>query len=245
MSDERQKAPPSATSFPPDEAGDRIARDRHVISQPVTFDHGGDAGAGDSIAKTTSGYGAETTSEEMSPSQKWWALDFAVAVSIRYHAKRRSFFESLNIGKKWLTAMSGAAIAAALFQKIGSPWYEILGFLISGLSLADLAIDFSRRARMYEDLGKRFNKLHADMTRVNYSLTDDFHRQRLEIERDEPEPLYCLSLICHNEEAIARGYDDQVYKIPTFKRYLRHFYSFEGLITAERVSYNREKPKSA
>jgi hypothetical protein len=154
------------------------------------------------------------------------ALDFEVHKSVRYHAKRRSFFDNCN---NFTRAVSAIFAAGAIVSIVGgSPVATIIvAALLATLSSIDLVIDFSRRARMYDDLYKEFSELAAKIE--ENSIWDDAHirlfsAQKLRIEAKEPTVLEVLNVVCANEELEGRGYDYR-YHVRRLQRLFRHFFS--------------------
>jgi len=146
-------------------------------------------------------------------------LEFAVHKSIRYHGKRRAFFDGLHNAAMVTVAMGGSAAFAALLTEgtasigVNLPLY--VSGIIAAVSAFDLVLGFPTRARVHDSLYRRYCDLAAEIASAQNpdEITKTrWGERRLLIEKDEPTPVDALNVICHNQEAEARGYtiDDGV-----------------------------------
>jgi hypothetical protein len=137
-------------------------------------------------------------------------LLFGIRRSVRYHASRRRFLDQLHKLSNFLTLLSGTGIFISVLSNLNQLWMTSAAFLIITLSLIDLVIDAPGKARLHNDLERRFLELEK-CTISNKNPTQDdiisFESSRLEIEADEPPILKVLDIICHNELSRALGYD--------------------------------------
>src|SRR5438876_1607265 len=136
-------------------------------------------------------------------------LLFAVRRSIRYHNRRRRFFDGFDKAVKVLGVIGGSAAWAATIGKHQTitMWFAAVVAIGSAISLV---IGPSQAARLHEALAKRFAKLEHEMQRTPDPTPDqlnEFVAERLMIESEEPPPLRVLDIICHNELCEAMGYD--------------------------------------
>jgi hypothetical protein len=134
------------------------------------------------------------------------SIDFGVKKSLRYHARRRRFFEKLdNITKFLVVVTSASAFIAILGDK--SSITTALTAVVTILALADITFGFGRRSRMYQDFYRQFSELAMAIALVlDPSRKDvaELQARRLKIEADEPPQIYALERWCWNEEAEAR-----------------------------------------
>jgi len=146
------------------------------------------------------------TPQDMTDDQ--YALLFGVRRSVRYHDRRRAFFERLHR----LTSVLTVLMAGSVLFDIGRPgetawWLMTLAVMAALLASLDMVVGYAARASQHRDLKRRFVDLEMailggdDMPEVWTT-----HRlARLAIERDEP-PIYrALDLLCHNEMLLAEG----------------------------------------
>jgi hypothetical protein len=160
-------------------------------------------------------------------SERLIALDFEVHKSIRYHAKRRSFFDKCNN----LTRAASAIFAAgAVVSVVGgsSRVTIIVSVSLAVLSSIDLVIDFSRRARSYDDLCRDYCELAATIEErpgtPDEALVRMWGAKKLRLEAREPTNLDVLNVICANEELEGRGYPTK-YRIRWWQRPFSHLFS--------------------
>jgi hypothetical protein len=158
-----------------------------------------------------------------------YGLEFEARKSIRYHSKRKSFFETLNHGSIILSAVAGNSAFAALFG--GYILLTKFFIFIAALSaIISATINFSKKAELHESLKHRFSDLLIKIiSKPNCSNEDlvNWEIERLLIEQDEPPSLKALIVICYNEECVGQGRNEYVRKIPKFKVLLRHFWPFD------------------
>ena len=159
-----------------------------------------------------------------------YKIDFAIGKSLRYHAKRRSFFDFIHRGSQAVSALAGSAAFVSLVGGQSPELAKIAAALLAAVSALNLVIGFSERARQYDGLYKRFSDLAveiAECTQPTEELVRKWKAARLRIEKDEPTPLSALNVICHNEEAEARGLGiEYQYKIGILKSTFRHLFTF-------------------
>lgn len=147
------------------------------------------------------------------------AIGFQTQVSLRYVSKRRAFFDFLHSASKALSAIFGGA---AFFSLIGGKDTTIAIWVTAALAVVtavDTAVGFATRARRMDSQYRRYATLAAEIEGIQPgSLTakrlHELKAKLLTIERDDPTVLTALNVMCHNEEAVARGYgEDTIYYI--------------------------------
>jgi hypothetical protein len=152
-------------------------------------------------------------------------LLFGIRRSIRYHNRRRRFFDGFDKFVKILSVIGGSAAVAAIVGKI--PWLAItLTTSIAILSAINLVVGPAQAARLHAELAKRFAKLEHDIVRAENCDLDAPNKlvaERLLIESDEPPIMRVLDTICHNELCEAMGYDAcESYSVGWFQALLAH-----------------------
>ncbi len=158
-------------------------------------------------------------------------LVFNVAKSLRYHAKRAGWFEGWHnwaMGASVISATAAFATVSGVFPEVAK-WVAV-GFAC--LTVSDLVIGFHRRARAYVALYQRFSAL-AIAIAGEPAPTDQKLRkwmvEKLRIQADEPPILGTLNVLCHNEEAEARGYgSEHRYRLPLVERSLAQWCTLRG-----------------
>lgn len=139
---------------------------------------------------------------------EWHGLLFDVRRSIRYHNRRRVFFDRLDQLTNMLSVVFGStAVYGVLEQQ-----YKIVALgaagLVTALSAINLVVGSSQRARAHADFARQFIDLekHMVLSPPDERILLDTRSARLSIEADEPPVLHVLNVICHNEQMRAMGY---------------------------------------
>jgi len=154
-------------------------------------------------------------------------LLFGVRRSIRYHNRRRLFFDRLHKISTFLSALSGTATFASVLAKAGPFWTLTFAASVAVFSAADLVLNTSEKARLHHDFARNFFELEKEMIKCENPSQEDISRftlRRLDIEAEEPPVLKVLDAICHNELLRALGYDRSYYA--DIKWYQRLFANF-------------------
>lgn len=162
---------------------------------------------------------------------EWKDLLFSVRRSIRYHNRRRMFFDRLHKVTNGIGVVLGSAAVFTALKEI-YPFLTILsGVTIALFSALDLIIGTAQMARLHTDLARRFIQLEKAMIMVDEASTDalkSFTAERLDIEAEEPPVLHVLNTICHNELMRAMGYEEEeMVRIAPMQRFLSPFFDFK------------------
>lgn len=162
---------------------------------------------------------------------RWGDLLFGIRRSVRYHNRRRAFYDRLDQISNMLTVMLGStAIYGVLQQSLKTLTLIAVG-LATGLSAINLVLASSQRARLHFDLARQFIALEKSLVKTTPSeekLTE-FTDARLTIEMEEPPILRVLDALCHNEEVRAMGYPtSQIAEIGRLQRLFAPFIDFRS-----------------
>lgn len=139
---------------------------------------------------------------------------FGVRRSIRYHHRRRRFFDLFHQISTFLAALAGTATFATVLGKAPTNISLVCAFFVTVFAVADLVVGSAREGRLHDDLAKRFIDLEKEMIgakELQKESIADFTAKRLDIEKDEPPPLKVLDSICHNELLRAMDYDQKYF----------------------------------
>lgn len=146
--------------------------------------------------------------QKSSMTDEQYALFFDVRRSIRYHDRRRSFFEYMHR----ITAALTILMAGSILFDIGktgdtAPWLVTLSVIAALLATLDMVVGYASKADLHRSLKVRFGKLEMAIIAGGSSQEewDAHHLKRLEIEQDEPTIYRALDVLCYNEVAIADG----------------------------------------
>jgi len=140
--------------------------------------------------------------------------------SIRYHDRRRAFFETMHR----LTSVLTILLAGSVLFDIAKPgvtaeWLVFISLCGALLAAFDMVISYSNHANMHRTLKVRFANL--EILILTGGGTDEewdgYQKERLLIECDEP-PIYrALDTLCHNELAASLGNKD-IYPVSFIQR---------------------------
>lgn len=127
--------------------------------------------------------------------------------SIRYHSKKRRFFEFLHRLSQTFVLSGGSAAVAAIWSNNSS--FSLIATAVIGVSgILDFTFDFSGKARIHNDLYRRLIAVSADMISKHPKSFEEIsvlRAERYTIGADSPTIGRVLDAICHNEELQARG----------------------------------------
>lgn len=133
-------------------------------------------------------------------------LLFNVRRSIRYHDRRRAFFERMHQITGVLTILLAGGVWFELAGS-GEPawWLKLIGLVAAVFSAIDIIIGYARQANRHADLRRRFCALEIAVNTGGKPVAD-YANDRLAIEQDEPPVYRALDLLCQNEQLVAQGY---------------------------------------
>lgn len=157
---------------------------------------------------------------------EWWYLLFGVRRSVRYHTRRRQFFDRFNMFTSSMSVIFGSSAMYALLQD--SPQQAAIAAAIVTLFASfDLVIGTAKSSRLHSDLARDFIELEKAMVSTSVpsiKRLQEFTARRLDIEANEPPVLKVLDSICHNELIRAMGLDKkEMLKIAFYQRWFAQF----------------------
>jgi hypothetical protein len=134
-----------------------------------------------------------------------WRVEFGVEVSTLYHDwRRRALGTVVNIVR--VIALISAVISlGSAFIAVTYSGVAIAGAAATVVTLIDLIFQFDSRARLHDDLYRRFKSLQADIARHRAEAEryiSEWDAKSQEIRVDEP-PVY-WSAACWNQAAERR-----------------------------------------
>lgn len=158
---------------------------------------------------------------------------FGVRRSVRYHQRRRSYFESWHGCIAALQVVSGSSAFAGLLAE--GAVLNTIGISLAPvpplLAAIDLVFGTTRRATLHAGLGRQFSQLEADMVPHEAdceSTTPEelakFIRRRLAIEADEPPKLRVVDLLSHNDVVRGTYTHGNVFRIGLIRRFMGHVF---------------------
>jgi len=144
---------------------------------------------------------------------KAYCLLFGVRRSIRYHNRRRQFFDRISKVTDALTAIAGSGTIIAALSQNFTNFSVYLAATTAVFSAINLVFDTKGNSRLHHDLARQFISIEKDLVdpALTPAIINKAESDRLEIEAGEPPILRVLDLICHNELLRAIGREDDGY----------------------------------
>ena len=162
---------------------------------------------------------------------KWHNLLFGVRRSIRYHARRRMFFDRCRQFTSAVGVIFGSATIFTLLNNMNPLYPAIAAAVVTVFFAIDLVVGTAAEARLHDDLCRRFIELERQMELaavIDAQSLAKFTAARLEIEAGEPPVHRVLDLMCHNELLHAMGYErNQFVRIRFYQRWLAPFFDVQ------------------
>jgi len=157
-------------------------------------------------------------------------LLFAVRRSIRYHTRRRRFFDGRYRVTTAVAIILGSTSVVTVLTQLNPVYPAIASAIITVLLTLDLVAGTTAMSRLHHDLAREFGSLEEQLILMK-EPSDDALREltaaRLKIEAKEPPVFRILDLLCHNEVVLALGYEEgELYHIPLYKRLVAHLIPF-------------------
>ncbi len=164
--------------------------------------------------------------------------EFEISASVRYHIKRRYFFERFN---KWATGLQLIFGSTIFVTILGEEFLKnaltldsaqilliqtIVPAMIVVISIIDLLISSATMARLHETLAHKFSDLLTDIefNEMNDNLSlkylSEIIKKRRFIEKEEPVTMITVYTQAYNDEMYARGDFDNMIHIAWWKKLL-------------------------
>lgn len=162
----------------------------------------------------------------------WHDLLFGVRRSIRYHARRRMFFDRFRQLTSAFGVILGSATVFTLLNEMDPLYPALAAALVTIFFTIDLVVGTGPAARLHNDLNRRFIDLERQMELEEIPIDGHalarYKAYRLEIEADEPPVHRVLDMMCHNELLRAMGYEKSHFaRIRLHQRLLAHFFDVQ------------------
>ena len=151
-----------------------------------------------------------------------YALLFAVRRSVRYHDRRRRFYEIWNSITVGAATVGGSSAVTAFLAMPESAWLPpALAAIVAFMGAIDLVVGTARSANRHGDLARQFISLEMKFAH-GHNLEDSEHdelvRERLRIEASEPTALRLLDVMCHYDILLSEGEESPHPSIPWLRR---------------------------
>ncbi len=160
---------------------------------------------------------------------KTYKLLFSVRRSVRYHDRRRRFYEVWNTVTVAAATIGGSAAVVGFLYEAAPDWLPAaISAFIAVVGAIDLSVGTARRADHHGSLARQFIAVEREFAHGR-SLDDDEHErlvgERLRIEATEPTVLRLLDVLCHYELLRSLGDADKHPSVPWHRRLLAHWVS--------------------
>jgi hypothetical protein len=138
---------------------------------------------------------------------RWYATLFSVRRSIRYHQRRRAFYDKLDKTSNMLSLIFGSATIYGILQQDAKNLALVASAIVTVFSSVNLVVGSAQRGRDHTDLMRKYVELEKRMLgEESEERLLEIATARLSIEAEEPPVLHVLNAICHNETMRAMGY---------------------------------------
>ena len=146
-------------------------------------------------------------------------LEYQLDLSVRYHDKRRGFFERINRVITILTALTSLGAVGILLTKASPQMQAWLTAAVAFFALTELVVQTGHRAHAHMDLRCRYIDMQRTIISAANPNLKELIGQKLLIDADEPAKLRILALIVHNEVVRKRNSGDKhLVKLSFFQR---------------------------
>jgi hypothetical protein len=98
-------------------------------------------------------------------------LLLGVRRSVRYHARRRRFFDRLRKAITFLTVISGISTFAMLLSNQPPVWPVVTAALVTFFGIIDLILNTAEGARLHADLSRSFMDICPGEIRITPGRT--------------------------------------------------------------------------
>lgn len=184
-----------------------------------------------------------------------WQLGllFDIRRSIRYHDRRKSFFERLHHVTSFLTILMAGSVLFDLAKNGETAWWlTVFGILAALFAILDMVVSFSRQAGIHGNLKDRFSILEIEMVSGDSSEEAwlKYQRDRLNIEKDEPPIFTALDALCRNELLIAEGYSGSDYlkeciSVSWFERITSNIFKWPNIIISQNSKFSPDETQTS
>ena len=162
----------------------------------------------------------------------WEGLLFDIRRSVRYHNRRRAFFDRLDQTTNVLSLVFGSAAIYGVLSHANANWAVLSAAVVTIFSAVNLVVGSSQRARAHFDFARQYFELERKMIMVldvSETVLRDITAERLSVEKNEPPVLKVLDCICYNEQLRAMDYPlDQMVAVGFWQRMLSPVMDFQA-----------------
>lgn len=169
---------------------------------------------------------------EANLTHEWEGLLFDVRRSVRYHNRRRAWFDRLDQATNVLSLVFGSTAIYGVLSQANANLALLSAAIVTAFSAVNLVVGSSQRARAHFDFARKFFELEQKMILVAEISKESLRAitaERLSIEKDEPPVLRVLDSICYNEQILSMDYStDQMVVVGFWQRLLSPIMDFQA-----------------
>lgn len=186
----------------------------------------------------------ETTIADDDFEYRWYRMLFGIRRSIRYHQRRRAFFDRLDQLTNAFALIFGSAALYGVLGENADKVAVVASAIVTTMASINLVVGSSKRARDHADFARQFIELEKSMIgKGTEERLQAVTEKRLTIEASEPPVLRVLDIICHNEQMRAEGYKrGALAKIGPLQYLFAHFFDWrESTIQQDVFQHNENE----
>ncbi|MBV4551737.1 hypothetical protein HU742_011375 [Pseudomonas sp. SWRI102] len=172
---------------------------------------------------------------------RWHNTLFSVRRSIRYHQRRRAFYDRLDKTSNMLSLIFGSVAIYGVLQENAKTVALVASATVTVVSSINLVIGSAQRGRDHTDLMRKYVELEKRMLgKASEELYLEVATARLSIEAEEPPVMHVLNAMCHNELMRAMGSHKE--DLPAIGRFQALMSQFFDVCESSIQNPKRKKP---
>jgi hypothetical protein len=165
-----------------------------------------------------------------------WDIKFEALRNAIYHSSRRRFFELLSRFLSFLVIVSGTLAVATLAN--WDPRWPAAGAAVIGAM--QLVFDFNGRARLHENLQRRYFELIAKIEQVLTPTEQEIASWKSDLNlmyADEPPPMRALDTVAYNKACDSLGCPEGRRRLTLWQWFMQRIYSFPNTEFAQSAAH--------
>ncbi|KAF0097843.1 MAG: hypothetical protein FD144_4792 [Rhodospirillaceae bacterium] len=171
------------------------------------------------------------------------AIEFDVLRNALLHTMRQRWFDALHRWLMFLIVLSGTAGVATLSVDLVGP--AVFAAATSLFATLDLVLDLRPKARLHDDLRRRYYLLMAEIAAVptaDAATVAGWRAAMLRLTAEEPDLYRVVDCVAYNATVRSLGRDPgHLLVIPWWRRQLGHLWTFPGFDPPQRRELEQDK----
>ncbi len=161
------------------------------------------------------------TKKSRTVSERIWEQKFEISCSQRYHAHRMAWHQGMVFFLQFVELFTTFSV---LLSFHGERWQRVMlwiGFIMGSMSLVQLANKHLQwHAAKKGAFGELMKAIPANEESGTEKVLQEIVARREEIEKDDTVGFRCLDVLCHNEECLARGLNNDIIHLSWWQRHV-------------------------